>query len=103
MEILETIPIMVCRNVFPILCIAFLMIGIIDCVLKDLDALGVICFIGFLVCLILGAATQKPSERNQYLVKINEDYPIAKVVKQYDIVEVRNADTGLYLLEDKKD
>lgn len=110
MEILETIPIMIPNDLFPILCTVFLALGLLcHAVCKpNVDNMFgtifcIVCFAGFLICLVLGAAIQKPSGRNQYLVKIDEDYPLAEVIEQYDIIKVRNADTGLYLLEDKKD
>lgn len=101
---------MVSEDLFPILCTVFLALGLLcHAVSKpNIDNLFgtifcIVCFAGFFICLVLGAAIQKPSGRNQYLVKIDENYPLAEIIEQYDIVEMRNADTGLYLLEDKKD
>lgn len=109
MEILEITPIFATKSIYPILCIIFLALGLLCqavCTPSEDNMFGTIfctiCFIGFLAFYIFARNVKESTGRNQYLVKIDKDYPIAEVIEQYDIVEVRNADTGLYLLEDKE-
>lgn len=108
MEILETTPVFTTSLALTIITLASFSIVVI-CVMINADGeniflviLSIICALGFIVGFVLTKTVKIPTERNQYLVKIDKNYPIAKVVEQYDIIEVRNADTGLYLLEDKK-
>lgn len=110
MEILEITPIFATKIIYPILCVVFLVLGLFcEAVCKPDESnmfssiFCIICFVGFITFFALARAIQKPTGRNQYLVKIDEDYPLTEVIEQYDIVEVRNIDTGLYVLEDKKD
>lgn len=110
MEILETIPILATKDIYPILAIIFLVLGFLCGAIYNPNEnkfgaiFCTICIIGVFIFFTLARTqiTKVPTGRNQYLVKIDKDYPIAEVIEQYDIVEIRNADTGLYLLEDKE-